>query len=134
MRAHGEADPSGTLWGKLAYLAPEVLEREPLTPQADLWSAAAVLYECLAGQRALQAANTEALQGAAAGRAHRAARVAATRAAGGPRGGGAPGVLQAAANCFASAAAFREALAPYDDEAVGGALGIASMVRGLFGA
>ena len=134
VRAHGEADPSGTLWGKLAYLAPEVLEREPLTPQADLWSAAAVLYECLAGQRALQAANTEALK-----ELLRAARIPPLESLRPGLPAGLAAVVHRAfskrpQDRFASAAAFREALAPYDDEAVGGALGIASMVRGLFGA
>jgi len=134
VRAHGDFDPSGTLWGKLAYLAPEVLERAPLTPQVDLWSAGAVLYECLAGQRAIQGANTEALK-----EVLRAARIAPLDSlrTGLPAGLAAvvhKSFAKKPQDRFATAAEFRAALRPYDDEAVGGVLGIASMVRGLFGA
>src|SRR5207245_7429990 len=60
VRSMGE-DGGGTLWGKLAYLAPEQLDRGPLTPKLDLCGAALNLYEILANQRAFQAANTEQL-------------------------------------------------------------------------
>src|SRR3954463_16433681 len=40
VRSLGDGDQNGTLWGKLAYLAPEQLERRPLTTQVDLWGAA----------------------------------------------------------------------------------------------
>ena len=134
VHAHGDADPGGTLWGKVAYLAPEVLERAPLTRQADLWSAAAILYECLAGQRAILGANTEALK-----EALRTARITPLESL---RPNLPPGLAALVHRAFsrrpqdrfASAAELRTALAPYDDEASGGALGIASMVRGLFGA
>jgi serine/threonine protein kinase len=127
-------DPGGTLWGKVAYLAPEVLERSPLTPQADLWSAAAVLYECLAGQRAIQGPNTDALK-----ESLRAVRITPVEALRPGLPEGLAAVIRKAfsklpKDRFANAAAFRDSLAPYDDEAIGGALGIASMVRGLFGA
>src|SRR2546430_1799923 len=53
-------DPqAGTLWGKLAYLAPEQLERRPLSPQVDLWGAAAILYEALTNRRAIEGASND---------------------------------------------------------------------------
>src|SRR5207302_7719652 len=55
-------DGGETLWGKLAYLAPEQLDGGPLTPRVDLWGAALVLYEILGNQRAFQGSNTEQLR------------------------------------------------------------------------
>src|SRR2546421_7888765 len=62
VRSLGGDDESGTLWGKLAYLAPEQLDRKPLTPQVDLWGAATILYECLTNQRAIQGVTSDEMQ------------------------------------------------------------------------
>src|SRR2546426_4096234 len=64
VRSLGGTDQDGTLWGKLPYLAPEQLERAPLSPQVDLWAAATILYETLANRRALQGPNSQAMQAA----------------------------------------------------------------------
>src|SRR5207237_4215714 len=64
VRSLDAGDEGGTLWGKLAYLAPEQLERKPLTPQVDLWGAATILYECLTNQRAIQGSDNEVMQAA----------------------------------------------------------------------
>lgn len=40
----------GTLWGKAAYIAPEVITGEPPIPSSDIYSLGAVLYECLTGR------------------------------------------------------------------------------------
>lgn len=40
---------SGTFRGTAAYASPEALEGRPLTPQSDLWSLAAIVYELIAG-------------------------------------------------------------------------------------
>src|SRR5438094_9525848 len=45
VRSLGDGDQSGTLWGKLAYLAPEQLERRRLSPQVGLWGVAAIRNE-----------------------------------------------------------------------------------------
>lgn len=132
VRAMGEGDGGGTLWGKLAYLAPEQLERVPLTPQADLWGAAAILYECLGNCRPINGATNEAMQ--------EALRNVDIRPIEELRKDLPPGlsdVLKRAMQKdprkrYATAAAFSEALKAFHDEAVGGALGIASVVRGLF--
>jgi len=133
VRAHGDGDLGGTLWGKLAYLAPELLERAPLTAHADLWSAAAVLYECLASQRAIQAQDTTALKEAV-----RTVKIAPISSVRDDLPFGLDSVVHRALarrqrDRFASAREFYQALEPFHDEAIGGSLGISSMVRGLFG-
>ena len=130
--AMGGHDPSGTLWGKLAYLAPEVLERAPLTPAVDLWGAAAVLYESLANQRAIQGQNTEMLQDNLRKLAIEPIEVLRDDL---PDGLG--DVLRKAfqrdpKKRYQTGREFDQALAPFHDEPAGGALGIASVVRGLF--
>ncbi|MBS2021070.1 MAG: serine/threonine protein kinase [Deltaproteobacteria bacterium] len=132
VRAMGDGDPQSTLWGKLAYLAPEQLERAPLTPQADLWGASAVLYEALANQRALLGHNNEALQDSL-----RNLKIAPVSSLRKDLPEGLDDVLLRSLSKdprdrFQTAAEFNEALKPFHDEAVGSALGIASVVRGLF--
>jgi serine/threonine-protein kinase len=41
---------TGTTLGKVVYMAPEQLKALPLTPQADLYSAGVVAWECLTGR------------------------------------------------------------------------------------
>jgi serine/threonine-protein kinase len=132
VRAMGGDDESGTLWGKLAYLAPEQLERKPLSPQVDLWGAATILYEALTNQRAVQGADNDEMQDAL--REGRIAGVESLRPEIPP---GLGDVVHRAlqidpAARFATAQEFMAALAPFHDEISGGALGIASVVRGLF--
>lgn len=125
-------DEGATLWGKLAYLAPEQLVRMPLTPQVDLWGAAAILYEALTNTRAIRGDTPEELQ--------QALRLGAIEPLERFRPDVPPGltaVLQRAFNLdpqrrYPTAAVFAEALRPFHDEPSGGALGIASVVRGLF--
>jgi len=132
VRSLGGDDEGSTLWGKLAYLAPEQLERKPLTTQVDLWGAATILYECLTGQRAIQGANNEELQDAL--RNGRIAGVESLRPDVPP---GLGDVVHRALQIdpavrYGSAPEFALALQPFHDEPSGGALGIASVVRGLF--
>ncbi len=132
VRSLGEDDESGTLWGKLAYVAPEQLDRKPLTPQVDLWGAATILYECLTNQRAVQGRTAEEMQ--AALHAGRIGGVESLRQEIPP---GLGDVVHRAlqidpAMRYASAEEFAGALQPFHDEISGGALGIASVVRGLF--
>jgi eukaryotic-like serine/threonine-protein kinase len=132
VRAIGGDEEGATLWGKLAYVAPEQLDRRPLTPQVDLWGAATILYECLTNERAIHGAGSEEMQDAL-----RAGRIAGVESL---RPDVPPGLgevvhkalqLDPAAR-YDSAAEFSMALHPFHDEISGGALGIASVVRGLF--
>ncbi len=50
---------AGQLKGKLRYMSPEQLKDQALTPRADVYAAAVVLWEALTGQR-LHAAQSEA--------------------------------------------------------------------------
>jgi serine/threonine protein kinase len=132
VRSLGGDDDSSTLWGKLSYLAPEQLERRPLTSQVDLWGAATILYECLTNQRAIHGANNDELQDAL--RNGRIAGVESLRPDVPP---GLGDVLHRALQIdpavrYGSAPEFALALQPFHDELSGGALGIASVVRGLF--
>ncbi|HEY5675824.1 MAG TPA: protein kinase, partial [Myxococcales bacterium] len=132
VRAMGGDDEGGTLWGKLAYLAPEQLERRPLSPQVDLWGAAPILYEALTNQRAIRGADNEEMQ-----EALREGRIAGVESLRPEIPPGLGDVLHRAlqiepAHRFASAQEFAAALQPFHDEISGGALGIASVVRGLF--
>ncbi len=45
----------GMLGGKLGYLAPEIIEQQPTTPQIDVFAAGIVLWEMLCGRRLFQA-------------------------------------------------------------------------------
>ena len=132
IRAIGGDDESDTLWGKLAYLAPEQLDRLPLTPQVDLWGAATILYEVLTNTRAIRGATAEEMQ-----QALRLGEIEPLEVFREDVPAGLTAVLKRAldlvpARRFANARAFADALAPFHDEASGGALGIASVVRGLF--
>jgi len=132
VRALGGTDQDGTLWGKLPYLAPEQLERAPLSPQVDLWSAAAILYEALANRRALQGANSQAMQAAL-----RKAEIPPLEQFRPDLPAGLQAIVKKALSLkpqdrFQTAQEFSEALKPFHDEMVGGPLGIASVVRGLF--
>jgi len=132
VRSLGDGDQAGTLWGKLAYLAPEQLERRPLSPQVDLWGAATILYEALTNQRAIRGADNDQMQ-----EALRAGRIAGVESLRPDIPSGLGDVVHRAlqidpASRYASAQEFAEALEPFHDEISGGALGIASVVRGLF--
>jgi serine/threonine-protein kinase len=132
VRSLGDGDHGGTLWGKLAYLAPELLDRAPLTPRADLWGAAAVLYECLGNQRAIQGSSNEVMQ-----EALRKLQIEPLEVMRDDLPEGLSLVLRRAfardpKARFQTAAEFNAALEPFHDEVAGGALGIASVVRGLF--
>jgi serine/threonine-protein kinase len=124
--AHGQA-----VWGKLAYLAPEQLRHEPLTPAIDLWGAAAVLYEALTNQRAIHGTSDEMIEALKAGHI---VGIESLRPDVPP--GLADVVHQALylepSRRYQTAQEFTRALAPFHDEISGGALGIASVVRGLF--
>ncbi|MDQ3262331.1 MAG: serine/threonine protein kinase [Myxococcota bacterium] len=61
---------AGTLKGKFAYMAPEQLRGKPLDRRADVYSAAATLYEALAGNRLFDVEGELALLNAVAREPH----------------------------------------------------------------
>jgi serine/threonine protein kinase len=50
-RVHRTQLESGTLGGKLAYLAPEIVHRQEVTPKVDVFAVGIVLWEMLCGRR-----------------------------------------------------------------------------------
>ncbi|MFL5395494.1 MAG: serine/threonine protein kinase [Myxococcales bacterium] len=132
VKSLGGDDDGGTLWGKLSYLAPEQLDRVPLTPRVDLWGAAVILYEILANRRAFHSKNADELQ--------EVVRKGSVPPVEQYRNDLPPGLADVISRALArdpdkryqTAAEFSEALRPFHDEMIGGALGIASVVRGLF--
>ncbi|MEM7605740.1 MAG: serine/threonine-protein kinase [Myxococcota bacterium] len=54
-RAHATETASGIIKGKMAYMAPEQLRYEPLTPKTDLFALGVVLFELFAGRRLYKA-------------------------------------------------------------------------------
>ena len=130
----GVPDVDGEVLGKPYYLSPDVLRGAPVTPAADLWAAAVVLYELLTLQRPFAGKDLASVQAAIRSRAYQPLRavrpdvpaeldaVMARAFAGDP------------AQRFHDAAEFARALEPHYDERVGTPLAIAAVVRGLFGA
>lgn len=124
--------PDGPLFGKPAYLPPEVLAGEPVSPGADLWSAACILYELYTnlppfdGSSAQEIAD-QAVNGPPDVRVARPdvpdALAEALRTALDPDAGAR----------YGTAELFIEALDAHYDKNIGTPLAIASVVRGLFG-
>jgi len=56
-RVDGPSDKEGEYSGTPAYMAPEYIERRESSERSDVFSAGLVLFEMLAGQRAVQADN-----------------------------------------------------------------------------
>jgi len=132
VRSLGDGDQAGTLWGKLAYLAPEQLERRPLSPQVDLWGAATILYEAVTNRRAIEGSSNEELHEALSE-----GRIAGIESLRPDVPTGLGDVVHRALLIdssvrFTTAQEFMAALQPFHDEITGGNLGIASVVRGLF--
>ena len=59
VRALGRSTPRAAVQGKLAYMAPEQLAGGAVGRQADVYAAAVVLWELLAGRRLFQRANPQ---------------------------------------------------------------------------
>jgi len=130
--ARTAASPVGPAGGKLQYISPEGL-RGVIGPDVDIWAANCVLYELLTLNRPFQASSEAGL------------RVAIERSVFAPVRELRPDVPPALAEMvergfslkparrFRSAAAYARALQPHYDDRIGTPLGIAAVVRALFG-
>jgi serine/threonine protein kinase len=132
-RVRGQAAESGVIAGKPYYLSPEALTGE-ITREADLWSAAVTLYELLTLERPFSGATPEevfqAIRGGGYVPVHelrpdvpRAIEALVDR-----------GLASAPEERFATAQDFASEMDGLFDPNVGTPLGIAAVVRGLFGA
>lgn len=127
----GAMDPK--LLGKPYYLSPEVLDGD-VTPEADLWACAVSLYELLTLERPFQGKTPQEVFAAIRGRMMTPIRELRTDISSGLESIFEKAFAEDRSERFQSAAEFAEALTPLYDETVGTPLGIAAVVRGLFGA
>jgi serine/threonine-protein kinase len=132
-RARFRPQKAGEVTGKPYYVSPEVLDGK-VSIAADLWAANVVLYEALTLQRPFLGTTPEQVLGAVGKRQYLAPRSIRMDL---------PPALQAiiergfakkSQDRFKSAAEFAELLESHYDERIGTPLGIAAVVRGLFGA
>lgn len=122
----------GQSYGKPSYLAPEQIGGAEVDPRVDLWAVGVILYEMLAGHRPFRGERpvdiSKAILQASPPSLHKLRPEV-------PEG--LQEVLEQAFERdpearFQTAEYFLEALEPYANPEVGNALGIASVVRGLF--
>lgn len=133
VKARDEADAGTKIWGKPYYLSPEMIEGQ-VDAQADLWAAAATLYELLCNQRPFVGPDPDAVM--------KAIRRASPTPVRSLRPEVSPALEQVVlrglaadrAARFADAAEFAGALRPHFDDLIGNPMAIAAVVRGLFGA
>jgi serine/threonine-protein kinase len=122
----------GQSYGKPSYLAPEQIEGAEVNPRVDLWAVAVILYEMLAGRRPFRGDSPERIaQEILVARPENLCRI---------RPEVPQGLWEAIETAFQrdpearfqTAEYFLEALEPFHNPAIGNALGIAAVVRGLF--
>lgn len=132
VRALDKWDEGELVWGKLSYLSPEQLGGRSYDRRADIWGAGSLIYEMLTNRKPFVAKDAEELKAAIKnGRPH---SITASRVV----SNGLERVILKAlekepADRYQSARAFSDALSPYFQSDVGTPLGIAAVVRGLFG-
>lgn len=127
----GAEDPK--LRGKPYYLSPEVLDGE-VTPQVDLWAATVTLYELITLERPFLGKNPDEVFDAIRARRYKSVRQVRPDCPKELEAIVDRGFSKRQADRFQSAHEYAEALVPHFDERVGTPLGIAAVVRGLFGA
>lgn len=132
VRSIDKWDDGDLVWGKLSYLSPEQLAGDPYDRRADLWSAGTLVYEMLTNRKPFVGRNAEDLR--AAIRTARPHSLTSARSV----SVGLERVLFKALEKdprqrYQSAREFADALSPYYQSEVGTPLGIAAVVRGLFG-
>jgi len=121
------------LLGKPYYLSPEMLDGS-VTVEADLWSAAVILYELLTLERPFQGGTRDAVFAAIRGRLYQPVIELRPEISQELSGIVDKAFAEDPADRFADAAEFAISLDPHYDDQVGTPLAIAAVVRGLFGA
>jgi serine/threonine-protein kinase len=120
------------LQGKPYYLSPEILGSE-VTPEVDLWAATVTFYELLTLERPFVGKTPDEVFDAIRQRRYLPVRTLRPEVPPALEAMVDRGFARERAARFPSAAGFAEALTPHFDERVGTPLGIAAVVRGLFG-
>lgn len=132
VRALDKWEDGDLVWGKLSYLSPEQLAGKLFDRRADLWSVGALLYEMLTNRKPFVAKNADELK-----QAIKTARPHSITSARNVSVGLEKVLFKALEKDpkarWSSAAEFADALSPYFQTDVGTPLGIAAVVRGLFG-
>lgn len=132
VRAIDKRDEGDLVWGKLSYLSPEQLSGSGYDRRADLWSAGTLLYEMLTNRKPFVGRNADELRQAI--RSGRPLSIASARNI----SVGLESVIFKALEKdprrrYQTAGEFADALSPFFQSEIGTPLGIASVVRGLFG-
>lgn len=132
VRALDKWDEGELVWGKLSYLSPEQLSGRTYDRRADIWGAGSLIYEMLTNRKPFVAQNADELKTAI--KSSRPHSITASRVV----SVGLERVILKALekdpdDRYQSAGDFSEALAPYFQRDIGTPLGIAAVVRGLFG-
>jgi serine/threonine-protein kinase len=133
VRAIDKWDDGDLVWGKLSYLSPEQLSGQVFDRRADLWSAGTLIYEMLTNRKPFVGKTADELKAAIkTGRPHSIASARASVSEGLERA-----ILKSLEkdprNRYQTAAEFADALSPFYQSEIGTPLGIASVVRNLFG-
>jgi serine/threonine-protein kinase len=118
--------------GKPSYISPEVLDGR-ITAQADLWAAAATLYELLTLQKPFKGASPSEVFAAILSARHAPVRKLRPEVSKPLSALVDRALSKHPGKRFQTAAEFSEALRPQYDERIGTPLAIAALVRGMFG-
>ncbi|MGC4114301.1 MAG: serine/threonine-protein kinase [Myxococcales bacterium] len=128
-----DSDSPVQVWGKPYYLSPEMIDGQ-VEPSADLWAAAATLYELLCNERPFRGADPGQVMDAIKRAEPTPIRSMRPEVSEDLEDVVVQGLSRARAVRFPDAASFIAALAPHYDERIGNPMAIAAVVRGLFGA
>jgi serine/threonine-protein kinase len=132
VRSIDKWDDGELVWGKLSYLSPEQLAGQLFDRRADLWSAGAVFYEMLTNRKPFQGENADELRANIRnGRPH--SITSARNISQGLEKVLFKALEKDPRRRYQTAREFSDALALHFQSDVGTPLGIAAVVRGLFG-
>jgi serine/threonine protein kinase len=132
VRSIDKWDDGELVWGKLSYLSPEQLTGQIFDRRADLWSAGTLVYEMLTNRKPFVGKNADELKLAI--KTSRPLSIMSVRNI----SEGLERVIFKALEKdprarYQTAREFSDALSPFFQSEIGTPLGIASVVRGLFG-